>query len=80
LNGKTNNHFTVNLDAGTDCTEINFPPARPGVSVSIAAMNQAAAAFQRVNDIWGEADFRKVKICHDATAVGTEIFAVVIVG
>ena len=80
LRGETNNHFTVTLDPGTDCTEILYPSARPGLSVQITAQNQVAAAFQRANDVWGESTTGMVKVCHDASAAGTERFGVVVVG
>lgn len=80
LFGQTNNHFSVTLDAGTVCTEVDFPSARLGVSISITPQNQVAATFMRTNDVWGEVETGKVKICHASTAVGTEKFAVVIVG
>lgn len=80
LRGETNNHFTVTLDAGTDCTEIRYTSARPGMAIQITAQNQAAAAFQRVNDVWGTSETGLVKVCHDATAAGTETYGVVVVG
>ena len=51
LDGKTNNHYTVTLDAGEVATEISFSTAKPGVSVLLTPQNAVAAAFQRATDV-----------------------------
>jgi len=80
LRGETNNHFVVTLDASSDCTEVEYSTSRPGLSVLITPQNQDAAEFSRTNNVWGESSNGTVKVCHDATAAGTERYGVVIVG
>ena len=80
LDGKTNNQYTVTLEAGATKTEIDFTTAKPGVSVLLTPQNAVAAAFQRTTDVYAVGDFGKVVVNHDASAAGTEKFSLVIVG
>jgi hypothetical protein len=80
LLGHTNNHYTVTLDAGEVCVEINYPSARPGVGVQITPQSSLASTYQRENNVWGEAENGKVKVCYDGSPAGTEIYAVAVIG
>jgi hypothetical protein len=80
LDGKTNNHYKVTLEAGKTFTEISFSTAKPGVSVLLTPQNVEAATFQRTKELYATGDFGKVVVHHDASAVGTENFSLVIVG
>ena len=80
LDGKTNNNYTVTLDPGKTSTSVSFSTARPGVSVLLTPQNAAAAEFQRTTNVYAVGDFGKVTVNHDASAAGTEVFSLVIVG
>ena len=80
LDGQTNNQFTVTLEAGKTQTEVAFLPSRPEVAVLVTPQNQPAAALMRTTDVYAEADTGKVRIKHDASAVGTEKFSLIVVG
>ena len=80
LDGKTNNQYTVTLEAGKTSTEIMFTTAKPGVSVLLTPQNAAAAAFQRTTDVYAIGKTGKVVVNHDASATGAEQFSLVIVG
>ena len=80
LDGKSNNNFIVTLDAGKAQTDVPYLPARSGVAVLLTPRNAAAAALQRTTNVFGEAFFEKVRICHDSSAAGTEEFSLVVIG
>ena len=80
LEGKTNNHYTVTLEAGKTVTDVRFLSARAGVSVLVTPQNAAAAALMRTTDLYAIGAFEKVTVHHDASAVGTEVFSLLIAG
>jgi hypothetical protein len=80
LEGKTNNHFTITIEAGETSQDISYSTAVPGVKVLLFPQNAAAATFQRTTDLFAVGDYGKVTINHDSSAAGTEVFSLVIVG
>ncbi len=80
LDGRVNSTFVVTLEAGQTKTEVRHLPARPGHNIQVTPRNAAAAALSRTTDVFGEADTEKVRICHSATADGTEKFNLVVFG
>ena len=79
LNGKTNNAFTVTLDAGSTTTSVDFSPARDGGSAMFFAQNGSAAELIRTTNVYASTSSGQVTVTHGA-AVGGEIFSLVVVG
>lgn len=80
LDGLLNNHYSVTLEAGETETSVPFKPSRTGASVLLTPCNQAAAQFQRTTDVWVEAENENVKVHHDASATGAEVFSLAVFG
>lgn len=78
LNGKTNNTFSVTLEAGDATTSVSFPPARPGGSALLFAQNESAALMARTQNVYATTTTGEVVISH-GTATGGESFSLVIV-